>query len=216
LQHDGEVPRGGFDLLAAAAEVARGPIELAETVEDGATFLENALKKAGAACEYTRFPALADDSGLEVDALDGRPGVLSARYAGPDATDRENTEKLLAELNGVPEVKRTARFRCAIALATPEKLVAVVEGVCEGRIAAEERGSRGFGYDPVFVKTDSTKTFAELPLELKNRVSHRALALERALMVIEGYLMRRDGAGRGPGAGGRPDAGGQPAAGGTP
>ncbi len=160
--------------------------------EQGATFRENATTKAVALAKHTGLLTIADDSGLEVDALDGRPGVMSARYAGPDATDKENNEKLLAELTGVPEPDRTARFRCAIALATPQKLIAVVEGVCDGRIAAEERGTEGFGYDPLFVKDDYTRTFAELSLELKNRISHRGLALEKAIMALEDYLMTRD------------------------
>jgi XTP/dITP diphosphohydrolase len=178
--------------------------DLPEVAETGATFEENATVKAVTLAKHTGLLTIADDSGLEVDALDGRPGVLSARYAGADATDKENNEKLLAELKDVPELRRTARFRCAMAIATPEKLVAVVEGVCEGRIVAEERGTSGFGYDPIFAKADSTKTFAELPLEVKNRVSHRALALEKALMVIENHLMKRG------------DTPGEPAAGGTP
>ena len=162
-----------------------------EVQETGQTFAENATAKAVTLAEHTGLTTIADDSGLEVDALDGRPGVMSARYAGPNATDIENTEKLLAELEGVPEPQRTARFRCAIALSTPEGLIDVVEGVCEGRIAAEPRGNEGFGYDPVFIKDDSVKTFAELPLEVKNRTSHRGRALEKALMVLEDYLMTR-------------------------
>jgi len=160
--------------------------------EQGATFRDNATTKAVALAKHTGLLTIADDSGLEVDALDGRPGVMSARYAGPNATDKENNEKLLAELKGVPEPDRTARFRCAIALATPQKLIAVVEGVCEGRIAAEERGTEGFGYDPLFIKDDYTRTFAELSLELKNRISHRGLALEKAILALEDYLMTRD------------------------
>lgn len=167
--------------------------DLPEVVEDGRTFEENATKKAVTLAKHTGLLTIADDSGLEVDALDGRPGVMSARYAGPNATDKENNEKLLAELRNVPEARRTARFRCAIALADPAGLIAAVEGVCEGRIAAEEHGTEGFGYDPLFIKDSSVKTFAELPLEVKNRVSHRALALEKALLVIENYLLTRDG-----------------------
>ncbi len=171
--------------------------DLPEVPEEGKTFRENAAAKAVTLAKRTRLLTIADDSGLEVDALDGRPGVMSARYAGPDATDKENNEKLLAELEGVPDARRTARFRCAIALATPEKLIAVVEGVCEGLITTEERGTEGFGYDPLFIKKDYAKTFAELSLELKNRVSHRALALEKALMAIEDYLMNRNNKERG-------------------
>jgi len=166
--------------------------DLPEVPEEGETLEENATAKAVALAKVTGMLTIADDSGLEVDALDGRPGVKSARYAAADATDKANNEKLLTELDGVPEWKRTARFRCAIALATPEGLIAVVEGACEGRIALEERGTEGFGYDPLFLKEDYTKTFAELSLELKNRVSHRALALEKALMAIENYLMKRN------------------------
>jgi len=129
---------------------------------------------------------------------------MSARYAGPNATDAENNEKLLGELEGVPEPQRTARFRCAIALATPEGLIGVAEGVCDGRIAAEPRGNEGFGYDPIFVKDDMVKTFAELPLEIKNRVSHRGRALEKALMVLEDYLMTRHNRPPEPRAGGEP------------
>jgi XTP/dITP diphosphohydrolase len=172
--------------------------DLPEVEEDGATFAENATKKAVTLAAHTGLLTIADDSGLEVDALGGRPGVMSARYAGPDATDKENNEKLLAELRGVPEGRRAARFRCAIAIANPEGLIAVVEGVCEGRIAPEERGTEGFGYDPLFMKADLVKTFAELSLELKNRVSHRALALEKALLVIEDYLLTRDSQKRAP------------------
>ena len=166
--------------------------DLPEIPEDGETLEENAAAKATALAKQTGMLTIADDSGLEVDALEGRPGVRSARYAGAEATDKENNEKLLAELHGVPEWKRTARFRCAIALATPEKLLAVVEGVCDGHITTEERGTEGFGYDPLFVKEDYTKTFAELSLEIKNRVSHRALALEKALLALEDYLMNRN------------------------
>ena len=162
-----------------------------EVPETGQTFAENATTKAVTLATHTGRLTIADDSGLEVDALDGRPGVISARYAGPNATDVENNEKLLGELEGVPEPQRTARFRCAIALATPEGLIGVVEGVCDGRIATEPGGTEGFGYDPIFVKDDMVKTFAELPLELKNRVSHRGRALEKALMLLEDYLMTR-------------------------
>ncbi len=175
-----------------------------EVPETGQTFAENATTKAVTLARHTGLLTIADDSGLEVDALDGRPGVMSARYAGPNATDAENNEKLLGELEGVPEPQRTARFRCAIALATPEGLIGVAEGVCDGRIAAEPRGNEGFGYDPIFVKDDMVKTFAELPLEIKNRVSHRGRALEKALMVLEDYLMTRHNRPPEPRAGGEP------------
>jgi XTP/dITP diphosphohydrolase len=184
--------------------------DLPEVPEEGNTLRENAIAKATTLAKRTGLLSIADDSGLEVDALGGQPGVFSARYAGPNATDKENNEKLLGQLDGVPDDKRAARFRCAIAIATPERLVAVVEGVCEGRIATEERGSEGFGYDPVFIKEEYVKTFAELPLEIKNRVSHRALALEKALMVLEGHLMSPGDAHPAPAQHGRGPEGGGP------
>ena len=156
--------------------------------ETEATFRGNALLKARYAARLTNLPALADDSGLEVDALDGRPGVYSARYAGPAADDEANNQKLLGELAGVPAPRR-ARYRCVIALVRyaedPEPLVA--EGRWDGRIALAPRGSGGFGYDPLFLVGDGELTAAELGDEAKNRVSHRATALEmlRALIAAE-------------------------------
>lgn len=147
--------------------------------EVGNTFKENALAKAAFIAGSTGIPALADDSGLEVDYLDGRPGIYSARYAGQDATDRENYEKLLAELSGVEREKRTARFRCAIALVLPGREPLVFEGALEGFIATEPGGENGFGYDPVFFVAEEGKTAAELKPEEKNRISHRAKALEK-------------------------------------
>ena len=156
--------------------------DMPETVEDGATFLENALKKAGAACEYTRFPALADDSGLEVDALDGRPGVLSARF-GP--TFEERNRRLLAMLETVPDSLRTARFVCTLALVKPDGFTWTTTGTVEGRIIREPRGDGGFGYDPVFFYEPYGKTFAELPAGQKNAVSHRGRALQAFRLAIE-------------------------------
>jgi len=148
-------------------------------VESGATFLENALIKARHAAGAARLPALADDSGIEVDALGGRPGVHSARYAGARASDRANLEKLLGELRGVPPERRTARYRCVIVLvrsaADPDPLTA--QGSWEGRILEVPRGGGGFGYDPIFQPAGSELTAAELEPEQKNQVSHRAQAL---------------------------------------
>lgn len=155
-----------------------------EAVEDGATFAENAVKKAVLVAEYTGAIALADDSGLEVDALEGRPGVLSARFAGRHGDDAANNRLLLQLLLGLPDERRTARFRCAIALATPEGEVLTADGSCEGVIAHEPRGSNGFGYDPLFFMPEYGKTMAELPSDVKNRVSHRARAMQEALKLL--------------------------------
>lgn len=151
-----------------------------EVEETGATFAENARLKAVAAARYTGHWAVADDSGLEVDALDGRPGVWSARFAGPGATDDDNNKLLLKLLEGVPPRRRRARFRCAIAIASPEGETWVDEGVCEGVITDGPRGEGGFGYDPLFLVPELDRTFAELPPEEKNRISHRARALALA------------------------------------
>jgi len=157
--------------------------------EDGATFEENAVKKAATVAKATGLLTLADDSGLVVDSLDGRPGVYSARYSGQNATDRENNEKLLHELEGAVNEQRQARFVCCAALADKKGLINVAKGTCEGQIGHECRGNFGFGYDPLFIKDGYNKTFAELPLETKNRISHRALALQKAKFAIERYLL---------------------------
>lgn len=148
--------------------------------ETGVTYLENAVRKARAVTEATGVPALGDDSGLEIDALEGRPGVYSARYAGPSATDAERIEKLLGELVGVPTDRRTARFRCVVALASPDGRVETAEGVCPGRIAHAPVGRNGFGYDPILVADELGVTCAAASAAEKARVSHRARAV-RAL-----------------------------------
>ena len=160
--------------------------DLPEVDETGVTFLENATLKALAASRHFggELLVLADDSGLEVDALGGAPGVRSARFAGPGAGDHENTALLLARLGNAPE--RAARFRCAIAIAKGGALAATFEGACEGRILDAPRGCEGFGYDPVFVPEGSAQTFAELPAEAKNRISHRARATRQALAWLHG------------------------------
>lgn len=155
--------------------------------ETGVTFAENATLKADAAFEQTGFISLADDSGLEVDALEGRPGVYSARFAGVDATDDENNEKLLNELASVPEHLRTARFRSAIAIRIDEETSLVFEGSCEGQIGFEPRGTGGFGYDPLFVHPNG-HTMAELPADEKNAVSHRGEAMRKAIPVLLEHL----------------------------
>lgn len=151
----------------------------AELREDGVTFEENALAKARQAAAATGLPAIADDSGLEVDALDGAPGVWSARYAGPGADDAQNNAKLLAALQDVPAARRAARFRCVAAFVDPARGVEVVrDGACAGEILTAPRGSDGFGYDPLFLLTALGRTMAELPLAEKNRLSHRAAAFQ--------------------------------------
>lgn len=162
--------------------------DLPEVEEDGSSFAENAAKKARQTAALSGITCLADDSGLSVDALDGNPGVYSARFAGPDADDDKNNEKLLAMMAAVPDEKRTAAFVCAIALADPLGNTAVVEGRCPGRIIREKLGSGGFGYDPLFIPEGYLQTFAQLDAEEKNRISHRGRALALARPVIEYYM----------------------------
>jgi len=152
---------------------------LPEVEEDGNSFRENAIKKAATLARACNTWAMADDSGLEIDALNGRPGIYSCRYAGPNATDEKNIEKVLSELRGVPKERRTARFICSIALASPYELFFVVEGRCEGFVIEEPRGKGGFGYDPIFYVPDYNHTFAELNPLTKNSISHRAKALDQ-------------------------------------
>ncbi|MCC6765184.1 MAG: XTP/dITP diphosphatase [Deltaproteobacteria bacterium] len=168
-------------ILAPAGVTVVGIADVApewRVVEDGATFAANARLKAESLTRRTGLPALGDDSGLEVAALGGRPGVRSARYAGAHATDAENTARLLGELADVPDDARAAAFRCALVLAWPDGRSVEAEGRCEGVIARTPRGAGGFGYDPVFVDPASGRTFAELPTEAKNAFSHRRRALD--------------------------------------
>lgn len=153
--------------------------------ETGATFEENALAKARAAVIETGLPALADDSGIEVDALGSGPGILSARYAGPDADDATNRTKLLDALATVPPEHRRARFVCAAALVSPDGREWSTQGVMEGRIITEPRGEGGFGYDPIFVRLGETRTNAELPAEVKDARSHRGAAFRALRPTVE-------------------------------
>jgi len=162
--------------------------DVPEVVEDGATFFDNAFKKAKEVSEATNMMVLSDDSGLEVDALGGRPGVFSARYSGKAGDDAANNEKLLKELEGIPEEKRTARFRCVMVLYHPSGKWISAEGSCEGRIAFKPSGTGGFGYDPVFYLDQYGKTMAELPPEEKNKISHRAKALQALKGKIKEFL----------------------------
>lgn len=147
--------------------------------EDGATFEENAILKAEFVARATGEISMADDSGLEVDALGGQPGVWSARYAGPEANDSANNRKLLAELEGVPEERRGARFVSSVAIAVPGKTTITARGECAGRIGFKARGDKGFGYDPLFYLADG-RSFAELDMDEKNRISHRGQAFRKA------------------------------------
>ncbi|HXM25974.1 MAG TPA: XTP/dITP diphosphatase [Chthoniobacterales bacterium] len=156
--------------------------EISEIVESGKSFEENAKLKAIAVSKELSGLVIADDSGLEVAALDGAPGIYSARYAGDKATDKENIDRLLGELGriGAQRDQRRARFRCVLALARNGQMLGTFEGIADGAIVDQPRGSRGFGYDPIFVPNGFGHTFAELPVELKNGISHRAQAI-RAL-----------------------------------
>nr|WP_320145295.1 XTP/dITP diphosphatase [uncultured Anaeromusa sp.] len=151
--------------------------DIPEAVEDGATFAENARKKAQHYLQYTKKPCLADDSGLEVDALGGAPGVFSARYAGEGANDTANNAKLLQRLSNVESERRTGRFCCALALAFPDGRMLEADGAVEGRLLMAEKGDGGFGYDPLFFLPELAKTFAELTLAEKNAISHRGKAM---------------------------------------
>jgi len=155
--------------------------DVREVEEIGTTFEENAVLKAISGSQDRSLLVAADDSGLEVDALDGAPGIYSARYSGRDATDEQNVTKLLNELarRSVPPPKRTAQFRCVIALARAGKLLDTFEGKVEGIIVDQPRGKNGFGYDPIFVPNGFDRTFAELPAETKNEISHRAQAARK-------------------------------------
>jgi len=158
--------------------------------ERGRSYAENAISKAKAYALASRLLTLADDSGLEVEALEGEPGILSSRYAGPGASDEERNQLLLRRLQGIPWERRGARFRCAIAIATSEGEVQTVEGACEGIIAFEPRGEHGFGYDPIFYLPQYGCTMAELPPEVKNRISHRAQAAQKAKKILREMLER--------------------------
>lgn len=161
---------------------------LPEVEEDGVTFEANAIKKASINASLSGLVTLADDSGLAVDALDGKPGVYSARFAGENADDEKNNQKLLALLTNVPEEQRTARFKCVIAICAPGGKTATVEGSCEGKIAIKPSGQQGFGYDPLFIPEGGEKSFAMLAAEEKNRISHRGKALQKAIPVIGGFF----------------------------
>lgn len=174
-----DVPGLELDTMASLSE----PVEV---VEDCDTFVGNARKKATEVAAVAGIPCLSDDSGLEVDALGGRPGVHSARYSGEGATDANNNARLLEELSDVMDEARTARFQCAIVVVDVDgRALAVAEGACEGRIGRELRGTHGFGYDPLFVPDGYTETMAELGPETKNEISHRAKAAAKLVPLLQ-------------------------------
>ena len=153
--------------------------------ETGKTMRQNAILKATGYATLSRLLTIADDSGLEVDALDGAPGVMSALYAGHHASDADRVDYLFSKLKDIPPDKRTARFRCVIAIALPAEKVITRSATCEGVITSAPRGKQGFGYDPVFSLPDYGKTMAELPMDLKNKVSHRGKAARKARRVLQ-------------------------------
>lgn len=174
----GEVPGLQLETMASLPS----PVDV---VEDRDTFEGNARKKASEIAEAAGVTCLADDSGLEVDALGARPGVYSARYSGEGATDASNNEKLLDELGDVPAAERTARFRCVIVVVDAEgRELALADGSCEGRIAHAPRGTHGFGYDPLFIPDGYTETMAELGPDAKNQISHRAKAAAKLAPLL--------------------------------
>jgi XTP/dITP diphosphohydrolase len=175
--------------VVSAADI-RG---LPEVEEDAATVRDNAAKKAVEMARVSKKLTLADDTGLEVDALNGEPGVRSARFAREKATYHENNKELLKRLEGVPLEKRSARFRCVVAIADEKGLYECVEGICNGTIVEAEQGGGGFGYDPLFIADGQTKTFAEISPDVKNRISHRAKAMQKAWAVLSRYLREKGG-----------------------
>lgn len=166
--------------------VAQSLFTVPDAEETGLSFVENAILKARHACRHTGLPALADDSGLEVDALDGAPGIRSARFSGAAATDARNIEKLLALLEGVPEARRTARFQCLLVFLrhAEDPTPLICQGTWEGRILTSPRGDNGFGYDPIFFIPDTDCSAAQLTLEQKNTRSHRGQALAGLLAAL--------------------------------
>jgi XTP/dITP diphosphohydrolase len=173
----------GAEIAGLEAWPALGPLS-----EPGHTYAENAAGKAVTVARATGYPALADDSGVEIDALGGLPGMRSARFLGETASDAERNAAVLERLAGLPVSRRTARYRAVVAIATPDGRVQTFEGVCEGAIAGRPRGREGFGYDPIFEIAGDGRTMAEVPLDVKNQISHRARALRAARPAVEHVL----------------------------
>jgi XTP/dITP diphosphohydrolase len=166
--------------------IPQSVFNIPEAEETGLSFVENAILKARNAAAYTSLPAIADDSGLEVDALDGAPGIYSSRYAGPCASDRDNLEKLLADLGDLAEEQRSARFQCLMVYLRHAKdpTPLICQGTWDGRVLFAPRGTNGFGYDPLFYVPSHDCSSAELPPEIKNRLSHRGLALRKLIAAL--------------------------------
>ncbi len=207
-RHKAEELRALLDGLAVTLSTAADYPAVVVPPETGATYREHAVAKAVAVARATRRWALGDDSGLEVEALGGQPGIRSARYAGEEATDEANRRRLLAELLAVPAERRRARFVCVLALAPPPGNMAtepwVVEGACEGVIATEPRGTGGFGYDPLFLVPDLGRTFAELTPAEKHRLSHRGRAVAGLVArLVKDRGVAQHGSAPALGAGGR-------------
>lgn len=174
----------GIELIS----MAEAGLENLEIIEDGETFEENSMKKAVTVMKKTNTISIADDSGLEVDYLGGKPGVYSARFAGENATNSQNNNKLLKMLENVPMTEREGRFVSVISVAFPDGQRLSVRGECEGIISLEEKGTKGFGYDPLFIVPEYNKTFAELGNEIKNNISHRAKALVKFRKELKNIL----------------------------
>ena len=173
------------DLMGGVVDLVPRPSELAEVVEDADTLEGNARLKAIAVCIATELAALADDTGLEVDALNGAPGVITARFAGEGATDAQNRQKMLVELEGIDVPQRTARFRTVALLRFPDGREIVAHGVCEGSIAVHEIGDRGFGYDALFIPADGDgRTFAQMTIDEKHELSHRGKAFRALAQML--------------------------------
>ena len=166
--------------------VSQNEFDVPEAVEDGLSFVENAIKKARNACKHTGLPSIADDSGIEVDALNKAPGIYSARFSGEDATDEKNNIKLLSDLKGTEDNERTARYQCVMVYmkSADDPTPIIAQGALEGKILAEPRGSGGFGYDPLFWLENKNCSAAELSLEEKNKISHRAIALQALIKQL--------------------------------
>ena len=174
-----------IDLMGGVVDLVPRPSNLADVVEDADTLLGNARLKAVAVCAATQLPALADDTGLEVDALDGAPGVITARFAGEGATDAQNRQKMLVQLDGKNAAQRSARFRTVALLRFVDGREIVAHGVCEGSVALHEIGDRGFGYDALFIPADGDgRTFAQMTIEEKHELSHRGRAFRALAQML--------------------------------
>ncbi len=186
MKKQGEMQRILSPLGVEVLTAEMAGLTLTDVEETGTTFLENAVLKAESGCKESGMPCIADDSGLAVDFLGGEPGVYSARYSGEHGNDEANIQKLLKNLENVPEEKRTARFVCTVCVCFPDGRKFTVDGKCEGKIGFEKHGNNGFGYDPVFMVGE--KSFAELSAEEKDKISHRGNALRRLTEALPDYL----------------------------